>query len=269
MPNRSQRREKVRSRERLSRLNRAELVQLIYDIRKDNIALEERCARLERQLSDAEARMLSDETNTRLDNIEGALREIGVRLFPELIDDEAEAAEILAAEAAEVQAAPAAPAVPEIQAEAPAEPEAWDEPEIPAEPEAPAEPEVPAAPAEPVFPEKSEPEEPKKPEVPAEPAPAGDMDALSLPNRRQRRKASEAPAEPEAPAPVEDKDVLSLPIRPRFHKAPEASAKPDASADEGRDVLSLPIGAHSRKTTEDASAEPKISLDKLDEGPYL
>ena len=87
MPNRSQRREKVRSRERLSRLNRAELVQLIYDIRKDNIALEERCARLERQLSDAEARMLSDETNARLNNIEDVLRAIDERLFPELSEE--------------------------------------------------------------------------------------------------------------------------------------------------------------------------------------
>ena len=168
MPIRSKRREKVRSRERLSKLNRSELVQLIYDIRKDNIALEERCARLERQLSDAEARMLSDETNARLDNIENALREIGVRLFPELIDDEAEAEEIMAAEAAEAKAMQAASTAPAAPA-APAEPR---EPEAPAAPEKPAIPEELAAPAEPET-----------------PAPIEDRDVLTLPIRPHFHKA--------------------------------------------------------------------------------
>ena len=76
--------ERVRARRRLGKLSRSELVQLIYDIRKDNIALEERCDRLEKQLADAEARMLSDETNSRLTNIESVLRAIDERLFPEL-----------------------------------------------------------------------------------------------------------------------------------------------------------------------------------------
>lgn len=80
----AKRAERVRARKQLGKLSRSELVQLIYDIRKDNIALEERCERLEKQLADAEARMLSDETNSRLTNIEGVLRAIDERLFPEL-----------------------------------------------------------------------------------------------------------------------------------------------------------------------------------------
>ena len=71
-------------RNKLGKLSRTELVQLIYDIRKTNVALEERCERLEKQLADAEARMLSDETNARLNNIEEVLRAIDERLFPEL-----------------------------------------------------------------------------------------------------------------------------------------------------------------------------------------
>ena len=71
----AKRAERVRARKQLGKLSRSELVQLIYDIRKDNIALEERCERLEKQLADAEARMLSDETNSRLTNIEGVLRD--------------------------------------------------------------------------------------------------------------------------------------------------------------------------------------------------
>ena len=82
----AKRAERVRARKQLGKLSRSELVQLIYDIRKDNIALEERCDRLEKQLADAEARMLSDETNSRLTNIEGVLRAIDARLFPELND---------------------------------------------------------------------------------------------------------------------------------------------------------------------------------------
>ena len=82
----AKRAERVRARKQLGKLSRSELVQLIYDIRKDNIALEERCDRLEKQLADAEARMLSDETNSRLTNIAGVLRAIDARLFPELND---------------------------------------------------------------------------------------------------------------------------------------------------------------------------------------
>ena len=80
----AKRAERVRARKKLGKLSRTELVQLIYDIRKDNVALEERCERLEKQLADAEARMLSDETNSRLNNIEAVLRAIDERLFPEL-----------------------------------------------------------------------------------------------------------------------------------------------------------------------------------------
>ena len=79
----------MKRREKLSKLSRLELVELIYDIRRDNVALEKRCKKLEERLElarqrvnaeeESEASEMEDRFNTfgeRLDSMEDMIRDI-------------------------------------------------------------------------------------------------------------------------------------------------------------------------------------------------
>ena len=54
-------------RSKLSRLSRLELVELIYDIRKDNLALEKQCRKLEKQLGALQEREMYGKGESGLD----------------------------------------------------------------------------------------------------------------------------------------------------------------------------------------------------------
>jgi|GEM_PF-5681003 len=68
----------MKARNKLKKLSRIELVELIYEIRKENVALDKRCRKLERRM----AELLEQEyepggdLTTRLDGMEDMLREI-------------------------------------------------------------------------------------------------------------------------------------------------------------------------------------------------
>ena len=74
-------------RSKLNKLSRLELVELIYDIRKDNLSLEKQCRKLEKQLDELQAREADeaeggsvqehlDQIDERLDGLEDMLRDV-------------------------------------------------------------------------------------------------------------------------------------------------------------------------------------------------
>ena len=76
----------MRSRDKLSKLSRLELVELIYDIRRDNVSLQKRCKRLEEKLTQLREKAREESGNEqdekfafmseRLDHMEDLLRDI-------------------------------------------------------------------------------------------------------------------------------------------------------------------------------------------------
>lgn len=69
------------------RLKRLELVQLIYQLRKDNLKLKKRCRRLEKQLQAAEAQ-IGPEGGAALARIEQMLAELHRAYVPETAEEE-------------------------------------------------------------------------------------------------------------------------------------------------------------------------------------
>ena len=65
----------MKTRNSLRRLSRIELVELIYDLRRDNVALEQRCQELEGRLSELETNPEED-FSSRLEDIENLLQKI-------------------------------------------------------------------------------------------------------------------------------------------------------------------------------------------------
>ncbi len=70
----------MKERNRLSKLSRMELVELIYEIRRENVTLSKRNHRLEKQLATLQAAMeaeaSSEDLGARLDSMENMLRDI-------------------------------------------------------------------------------------------------------------------------------------------------------------------------------------------------
>ena len=67
----------MKDRSKLSKLSRMELVELIYEIRRENVTLTKRCRRLEKQvLALQNAAAPADDLDVRLDGMEDMLRDI-------------------------------------------------------------------------------------------------------------------------------------------------------------------------------------------------
>ena len=70
----------MKTQNKLSRLSRADLAELICRIQSDNATLEKRCRKLERQLAELQQAKISPEVQETLDDMEDTLRVICRRM---------------------------------------------------------------------------------------------------------------------------------------------------------------------------------------------
>ncbi|MBQ8109782.1 MAG: hypothetical protein IJ124_06480 [Clostridia bacterium] len=73
----------MEKRDRLKKLSRYELVELIYELRQDNVELEKRCREAELKVAELEQLTGKDSLGERLGRMEGLLRTIQGRLDAE------------------------------------------------------------------------------------------------------------------------------------------------------------------------------------------